>query len=402
MAVAPALLTAMKFDAGFSVDFDSFSACDAEIIEMLQLCKDQGLEKLMSTRIKINIPEIKEWVYSLSSSDESMTGTIGGEEKRSIQKPSPAGVAPILSESTRTVSVTPHLPEEGSSIPPITYSSALPSTPTVSLLLDSSTILHASPPTSPPPSHLARISHPSFDLLVSENLPTPPQSPISHPDHIDLPASTHQSPVHNISHHETTVPDVLPSTVLPPSTSFEITPAFIANILELITPSIKTMIEKAIAPLISTISSLTSSIIALSKTAESSSVTGLTSVSTEIRQGEMFEEDASGLLLVTLPADIQAKIQKETAVPVDITICSVVQAPVQRPSDIIMEAEFAFKEHEQPHNPEILAILSSSSESVKWRNALSRRWDYCAEMERARQNQQNGERRRKHEDQQCG
>ncbi|KAK8954078.1 hypothetical protein KSP39_PZI002579 [Platanthera zijinensis] len=494
-----------------AIDFDSFSACDADILEMLQLCKDQEMKKLMSTRIKINVPEIKEWVYTSSSNEESMTGTIGGEEviltpavlteifglingqeeydqdtqeysrmllelghaesipfkllkisfpmkikflaelvgkvllgkhsahnnitrqqfalmcaianrkainwagiifelirrknskkevtlervieiflrekypqllgtvstsinaskkmdpslfikwRRNIQKPSPAGVAPVPSENTRTVTVTLHLIEEGSSISPIpsTSASELPST-SIAVPFTSTAILHASPPASPTPSHLAGISNLSIDLLVSEILPTPPQSPISHQDHIDLHASASPSPVHaSASHQENIIHDVHPSVVIPPSTSFEITPAFIASIMDLITPSIKSMIEATIVPLVSSISSLTSSIAALSNSAEPSSLRGLSSVPTEVRQGEMFQEDVSGLPLVIFSAavpedtpsdeihtaaDSEITTSVAFAVPDTAEVTAEIQDTTVAPeAQVITEAEFAFR-----------------------------------------------------------
>ncbi|KAK8944604.1 hypothetical protein KSP39_PZI007920 [Platanthera zijinensis] len=80
MVIQASILSAMKFDAGFDVDFEPFSHCDQIFQDILLLCEDQGLRKIMNQRIKLPLTEIKKCVYTLTTPDDSsIVGTISGQ-----------------------------------------------------------------------------------------------------------------------------------------------------------------------------------------------------------------------------------------------------------------------------------------------------------------------------------
>ncbi|KAK8935348.1 hypothetical protein KSP39_PZI014013 [Platanthera zijinensis] len=316
--------------------------------------KEVTLGRVIGIFLKEKYPQLLSSTAITINASKKMDPNLFSKWKRTFVKPALTGVAPATSESTRTDSVAPHPVEAGSALSRPSSSAMqsasveVPSTSaevrlSPSPVRETATVALPSPPASPLPSHQARISAPSFDLLGSERIPTPPLSPIHSPVNtpVNSPApSPLRSPVHTILHpNTTTISAASPSTALP--SSFEITPELISRIVELITPSIKTMIEEAIAPLASSIDTLTATIKSLSKSAEPSSSRGLVSVSTEIRQGEMFCEDAS-----EPPASLPAVTDTVMTV-------QVVSAPAEKGSasvlsekeisDAIMLSEFVVK-----------------------------------------------------------
>ena len=81
MAISQVALAAMKFDAGFDIDIESFAHCDQAFRDIINLFEEQKLKKLMATRIKLPVMEIKEWVYTAKSVEESViSGQISGNE----------------------------------------------------------------------------------------------------------------------------------------------------------------------------------------------------------------------------------------------------------------------------------------------------------------------------------
>ncbi|KAK8921401.1 Homeobox-leucine zipper protein HOX32 [Platanthera zijinensis] len=63
MEISAATLSGMKFDDVFDIDIDSFSHFDQVFQNILQLFETQQLRKLMTTRIKLPVTEIKEWGF---------------------------------------------------------------------------------------------------------------------------------------------------------------------------------------------------------------------------------------------------------------------------------------------------------------------------------------------------
>ncbi|KAK8952014.1 hypothetical protein KSP39_PZI004852 [Platanthera zijinensis] len=81
MAITAGALTAMKFDSGFDIDFDSFDGSPQHFLDILNLFKEQQLVHFMSTRIPLLESEIKEWcLTTIVSDNNSLTGKISGNE----------------------------------------------------------------------------------------------------------------------------------------------------------------------------------------------------------------------------------------------------------------------------------------------------------------------------------